>query len=70
MKALLKTACGCTRMIDITDRLPEIEIPISKPILSTEGDKEIGVAVNTREFRYIRYDTIDDIMVLIYGEKL
>lgn len=71
MKALLKTKCGCSRMVEIPDWKRSIKIPIKKvPIC-------VGNSINLkhfkpvvfREFLFYKVDVIDEIEIVIYMEK-
>jgi hypothetical protein len=73
MRALLKTRCGCTRMIDIVDRYPVIRIPFDQTysvLYHNDGEAVLkGLGSIYRTFRYDRYVVIDNLTVLIYIEE-
>lgn len=61
MRVRLETLCGCSRELDFPRFLPEIQIPIIRPILKVDEP----VVLSDFPRRRFRYDHLD----VIYGKE-
>lgn len=70
MKALLKTRCGCTRMVDMVDQAPEVSIPLYQAE-RTAGRRmsEKDCQVEKRVFRFTKHLVVEDVTLLLYEER-
>jgi len=65
MKALLKTLCGCSQLIDIPDRTSSIKIPL--PSSSTFASQDAVLKIRT--FYLEHSEKIQNIEVFVYVEQ-
>lgn len=71
MKALLKTRCGCTRMIDILYPVRSIRIPLPEEIKYVADFRPEPKAMKIREFRLDNEEyLLDDTKIPVYIEVL
>ena len=70
MKALLKTRCGCSRMVDIPDRMPTVRIPLIEEMSVRYGNNyDITKFLPIRDFYLEKQEMIAGIDVVVYIEK-
>jgi len=71
MKAILQTLCGCSRMIDISDLKPCINLPLQQISAydSTPNVPKI-IPMHIRRFNYLRQEIIMNKAIAIYQEEI
>lgn len=75
MKALFKTACGCSKMVDVSVTLPEIQLPILVVDLYssiTSMEDSVGYRKG-RTRKFIRNGTYGELFgepIILYEEAL
>ena len=71
MKALLKTRCGCTRMIDILHPMRSIRIPLPEEMKYVVDFLPAIKPMSIREFRLENEEyVIDNTTIPVYIEAL
>jgi len=70
MKALLKTRCGCSQMVEIPNETPTLRMPLIEEMSVRYGNNyDVTELPPIRDFELDKRDMIAGIMVLVYIEK-
>lgn len=73
MKALLRTLCGCTKMIDIPEVRQDLRVPIltDRPAMWDHDPKlaDKSLSYDVRTFTFQRESMVDGSVLFIYEER-